>query len=122
MVIYGRADDADDAEGFGMRRRAAPLPCRRRRCNCFFSCCGVLTLTPLQYPPCLLQVVVRVKPDASPAAQGVLQVRNGNGIRVVAPSSNKPLDFDGFSWVAGPQSTQDDMMARALNGLLQCLF
>jgi hypothetical protein len=112
MISDGRAD-ADDAEGFGVRRSAAPLLCRRRHCNCFFFVLLRFNSKTTAISPCLLQVVVRVKPDASPAAQGVLQVRNGNGIRVVVPNNNKPLDFDGFSWVAGPQSTQDDMMARA---------
>lgn len=41
-------------------------------------------------------------------AAGTLQI-NGNGIKVLAP---KVLEFDGFSWVAGPKSTQQDIMAR----------
>jgi hypothetical protein len=51
-------------------------------------------------------VVVRVKPD--PAAPSVVQVR-GNAIRLLAP---RAMEFDGFSWVAGQDATQDDIMAR----------
>ncbi|KAI8471335.1 MAG: hypothetical protein J3K34DRAFT_506797 [Monoraphidium minutum] len=55
-----------------------------------------------------VKVVVRVKPEDGPAAQGVMQVR-GNGIKVLAP---KPHSFEGFSWVAGTGSSQEDIMAR----------
>jgi hypothetical protein len=44
----------------------------------------------------------------TPGAAGTLQV-HGNSIKLLTP---KPLDFEGFSWVAGPQSSQDDIMTR----------
>ncbi|GBF97531.1 hypothetical protein Rsub_10454 [Raphidocelis subcapitata] len=52
-----------------------------------------------------VKVVVRVRPDDG--ADGGLQVR-GNSIKLLP--QNK--DYDGFSWVAGPGSTQTEMMAR----------
>jgi hypothetical protein len=64
---------------------------------------------PRPRPPRPRKVVVRVKPEDGAAAQAALQVRGNTGIKLLAP---KPLDFEGFSWVAGPQASQDDIMAR----------
>lgn len=50
---------------------------------------------------------MRVKPDA--AADSVLRVCGATGVRLLAP---KPMDFEGFSYVAGMDATQDDIMTR----------
>jgi hypothetical protein len=88
-------------DGQAGRRHARRLPCWGAPC---IADCPAARHAPSHAPPAA----------ALAATAGVLQVR-GNGIKLLAP---KPLDFDGFSWVAGPQSSQDDIFSRELRQTL----
>jgi len=60
---------------------------------------------------------VRVKPEGGPQAQGILQVR-GNAIKLLTP---KAMEFDGFSWVAGPAADQGEIMGRVGDPMVESL-